>query len=139
MEIKAKGIEHPITLYEVLGIGGAHKLLLPETVETLVPLAKEIPLRYEVLEASHLNGAVFEGRFTKLSAKAAEAHLSNPVPPLSNLRMYLVGADGQQIPGSLYGKVMGAAPGASTDFSVRFTSIPPEIEAFLRLQTVTPQ
>ena len=139
MEIKAKGIEHPITLYEVLGIGGAHKLLLPETVETLVPLAKEIPLRYEVLEASHLNGAVFEGRFTKLSAKAAEAHLSNPVPPLSNLRMYLVGADGQQIPGSLYGKVMGAAPGASTDFSVRFTSIPPEIEAFLRLQTVTAQ
>jgi len=139
MEIKAKGIEHPITLYEVLGIGGAHKLLLPETVETLVPLAKEIPLRYEVLEAHHLNGAVFEGRFTKLSAKAAEAHLSKPVPALSNLRMYLVGADGQQIPGSLYGKVMGTAPGTSTDFSVRFTSIPPEIEAFLRLQTVTAQ
>jgi adenylate cyclase len=139
MEIKAKGIEHPITLYEVLGIGGAHKLLLPETVETLVPLAKEIPLRYEVLEAHDLNGAVFEGRFTKLSAKAAEAHLSNPVPALSNLRMYFVGADGQQIPGSLYGKVMGTAPGTSTDFSVRFTSIPPEIEAFLRLQTVTAQ
>ncbi|MGH6833360.1 MAG: PAS domain-containing protein, partial [Methyloceanibacter sp.] len=139
MEIKAKGIEHPITLYEVLGIGGAHKLLLPETVETLVPLAKEIPLRYEVLEAHDLNGAVFEGRFTKLSAKAAEAHLSNPVPALSNLRMYFVGADGQQIPGSLYGKVMGTAPGTSTDFSVRFTSIPPEIEAFLRLQTVTGQ
>ncbi len=139
MEIKAKGIEHPIALYEVLGIGGAHKLLLPETVETLVPLAKEIPLRYEVLEAHHLDGAVFEGFFTKLSAKAAEAHLSNPVPALSNLRMYLVGADGQQIPGSLYGKVMGTAPGTSTDFSVRFTSIPPEIEAFLRLQTVTAQ
>jgi adenylate cyclase len=139
MEIKAKGIEHPITLYEVLGIGGAHKLLLPETVETLVPLAREIPLRYEVLETHHLNGAVFEGRFTKLSAKAAEAHLSKPVPALSNLRMYLVGADGQQIPGSLYAKVMGTAPGTSTDFSVRFTSVPPEIEAFLRLQTVTAQ
>ena len=54
MEVKAKGIEHPITLFEVLGIGGRHKLLLPETAETLVPLAEEIPLRYEVLEANQV-------------------------------------------------------------------------------------
>jgi len=91
------------------------------------------------MRATVPTSAGIEGFFTKLSAKAAEAHLSNPVPALSNLRMYLVGADGQQIPGSLYGKVMGTAPGTSTDFSVRFTSIPPEIEAFLRLQTVTAQ
>src|SRR5262245_49629970 len=33
MEIEAKGIEHPVTLSEVLGIGGPHKLFLPETAE----------------------------------------------------------------------------------------------------------
>ena len=35
IEVKAKGVEHPITLSEVLGIGGKYKLLLAETSETL--------------------------------------------------------------------------------------------------------
>ncbi|MGH6792419.1 MAG: adenylate/guanylate cyclase domain-containing protein, partial [Methyloceanibacter sp.] len=38
MEVKAKGVEQPVTIYEVLGIGGAHKLLLTDTVEALVKL-----------------------------------------------------------------------------------------------------
>src|SRR5262245_16432652 len=33
MEVQAKGVEHPITLSEVLGIGGRYKLFLPETAE----------------------------------------------------------------------------------------------------------
>ncbi len=132
MEIKAKGIEHPITLYEALGIGGPYKLLLPETVETLVPLAKEIPLRYEVLEASQVSGKMSEGGLTKVSCKAAEARLETPVPNLSNLKMRLIGSGGKEIPGTLYGKVLGAVPGSSTGFSIRFTSVSPEIEMLLR-------
>jgi hypothetical protein len=38
----------------------------------------------------------------------------------------------EEIPGTLCGKVMGEAPGNSTGFSIRFTSVPPEIEALLR-------
>ena len=33
-EVKAKGIEHPITLFEVFGIGGKHKLQLTDIAET---------------------------------------------------------------------------------------------------------
>ena len=33
IEVKAKGVEHPITLSEVLGIGGSYKLQLTETSE----------------------------------------------------------------------------------------------------------
>ena len=51
MEVKAKGIEHPVTLSEVLGIGGPHRLFLPETTEALAPLIEKIPLRYEIVEA----------------------------------------------------------------------------------------
>ena len=36
IEVKAKGVEHPITLSEVLGIGGSYKLQLTETSESLV-------------------------------------------------------------------------------------------------------
>ena len=35
IEVKAKGVEHPITLSEVLGIGGKYKLQLTETSESL--------------------------------------------------------------------------------------------------------
>jgi adenylate cyclase len=131
-EVKAKGVEHPITLYEVLGIGGRHKLQLSEAPETLIPLADEIPLRYEVLEANQAGGKTAKGGLTKVSCKGAEARLETPVPNLSNLKMRLIGSGGKEIPGTLYGKVMGAVPGSSTGFSIRFTSVSPEIETLLR-------
>ena len=46
--------------------------------------------------------------------------------------MHLIGAEGHEIPGTVYGKVVGAAQESSAGFSVRFTSMPPEIETFLR-------
>jgi len=58
--------------------------------------------------------------------------LEKPVPILSNLKMQFVGTGGQDIPGSLYAKVLGADPGSSEVSSIRFTSSSPEIETFLR-------
>jgi adenylate cyclase len=132
MEIKAKGIEHPITLFEALGMGGPYKLILPETSEALVSLAKEIPLHYEVLEGSQTNGAIAKGMLTKISCKGAEARLEAPVPPLSNLKMRLMDAHGAEIPGMLYGKVLGSAAQTDDSVAIRFTSVPPEIAALLR-------
>jgi PAS domain S-box-containing protein len=137
MEIKAKGIEHPITIYEVLGIGGAHKLLLPETAESLVVLEQEIPLHYEVLEASQPSGKMAKGGLTKISTKAAEAHLETDVPSLSNLKMRLIDGNGKELPGTLYGKVLGAAPGNSGCVAIRFTSIPPAVETLLASLTAS--
>jgi len=130
-EVEAKGIEHPVTVFEVLGIGGRHKLFLPEMAEALVPLAEESPLRYAIVEGAHLSEEMFKGSFTKLSAKQAEARLENPVPALSNLKMHLIDADGREIPGALYGKVVEAVPGGSMGFSIRFTSMSPEVATFL--------
>jgi len=131
MEVKAKGFEEPITLCELRGIGGAHNLFLPETKDSLVSLPQEIPLRYTVVEGDHLSGEMFTGSFVKLSAKGAEARLEHPVAPLSNLKMHLIGSNGEEIPGALYGKVVGTPPESPTTFSVRFTSMPPEVETFL--------
>ena len=39
---------------------------------------------------------------------------------------------GQAIPGALYAKVVGMATAVATDFSLRFTSMSPEIETFFR-------
>jgi adenylate cyclase len=132
MEVKAKGVEHPITIYEVLGIGGRHKLLMTDSSEPLVLLSEEIPLRYEIVEGAQLGSEMSKGSLIKISCKAAEARLDNPVPPLSNLKMRLLGKDGNELPGTLYGKVLGATSGNGKDFSIRFTSVSPEIETLIR-------
>jgi hypothetical protein len=104
---------------------------MTEPVETLVALADEIPVRYELVEGSQLGGEMSKGGLTKVSRKGAEARLENPVPPLSNLKMRII-RDGKEMPGTLYGKVLGAAPGNGTAVSIRFTSVSPEIETLLR-------
>jgi PAS domain S-box-containing protein len=133
-EVMAKGIETPIGLYEVLGIRGSYKLSLPDAVEVLAPLAEPLQLSYELVEASEAGGKPGKGRLTKLSAKSAEAHLDKPVPDLCNLKIRLIAKDGKEVPGTLYAKAVGTGAGNGKDapVSIRFTSVPPEADAFLR-------
>ena len=134
MDVKAKGVEHPVTLFEVLGITGRHKLLLPDASERLVPLVSGVPLRYEIVEVSQLSHQTYTGMLTKLSRKAAEAILDHPITILTNIKMHLM-QDGREIPGSLYAKVIEAVAGSDNAFSLRFTSVSPEMESFLQVQT----
>lgn len=105
MEVTAKGIDQRITLSEVLGIGGRHKLSVPQTEEPLVPLAEEVPFMYALVDGAQLSGETGKGSLTMLAERRAEAHLENAVPTMSNLKMRLVGSDGQEIPGALSCKV----------------------------------
>ena len=132
MEVKAKGIEYPISVSEILGIGRPHQLFLPELAEELVSLTEGVPVVYTVVESNHPAEDSCRGTLTKLSRKRAEARLENPVETFSNLEIRLTGNEGETIPGALYGKVMGVVPGADTDVSICFTSVPPEIDSFFR-------
>lgn len=134
MEVNAKGVEHPVTLFEVLGIGGSHKLLLPNASEEHVPLVPGIPFEYEIVEASQLGREAYKGTLTKLSRKTAEAILDHPTGNLTNIKIHVM-QDGREIPGALYAKVIDAVAGNSHSFSIRFTSISPEIESFLQVLT----
>jgi len=96
-------------------------------------LSEEVPFRYEIVEANHLGGESYKGTLTKLSPKGADVRLEKSVPILSNLKMHILGTEGQEIAGASYAKVVGAVPGSSTAFSIRFTSSSPEIETFLRV------
>jgi hypothetical protein len=95
-------------------------------------MAEEMRFKYEIVEANHLGGESYNGTLTKLSRKWAEVLLEKPVPILSNLKMQLLNSSGLEVPGTLYGKVLGAAPESSAGFSIRFTSVSPELETFLR-------
>jgi len=131
-EIRAKGFEQPVTVSEVIGIGGPHKLSLTQTKEKLIALPEEVLICYTIADGNQLNGGLFKGRLTKLSTKRAEARLQAAVPPFTNLEMLLTGADGKQIAGSLYCKVAGPATDSNEGVSVHFTSMSQEIETFIR-------
>jgi PAS domain S-box-containing protein len=131
MQVKARGVEYPVTLYEVMGIARPYHIFLPETKDELVSLREALPIRYEIVETNYLSGEAYRGTLTKLSRKSAEIRLEKPVAAFSDLKLEFIGADGKDLPGALYGKVVDAVPGSSDEVSIRFTSSSPEIEAFL--------
>jgi adenylate cyclase len=132
MEIRAKGFEQPVTISEVVGVGGPHKLSLVQTRETLVTLSEEIPVRYFLAEGSQLTEQMFTGSLMKLSSKRAEVRLESAVPIFSNLEMLLTGSEGERVDGSLQCKVASAVTDSNKRFLVHFTSMSPGVEAFIR-------
>ena len=129
--VEAKGIEQPITVYDVRGIGGGYNLFLPERAEVFLPLHQEIPLRYTVLEGKHVAGSVFTGVFVQLSEKGGEVRSEHPVSLLSDIKMRFIDPTGEEIAGDVYGKTVGKTTDRRASFAVRFTSIPPEVATFL--------
>jgi adenylate cyclase len=132
MEIEAKGIDRPITIYDVRGIGGAYDLFLSEEDDILLSLHKGIPLKYTVLEGKYLDRTRFTGSFVKLSAQGGEIHSDTLVSPWSNIRIQLINLDGEPIPGHLYGKVLRQLSEEPRGFIVHFTSMAPEVTTFFQ-------
>ncbi|HEY7491469.1 MAG TPA: adenylate/guanylate cyclase domain-containing protein [Candidatus Tectomicrobia bacterium] len=132
MEVEAKGIAEPITLYELRGIGGTYNLSLPEREEVLFPLRQAVPLQYTVLEGEHVGRIIYQGRFTTLSTRGGEVHADHPIAPWSNIKLRLLGHNGEAICGDLYAKVLRHLPESRPGFYVHFTSIPPDVAAFFQ-------
>jgi adenylate cyclase len=132
LEIEAKGIDQPITVYDVQGLGEPYNLFLPARDEALVTLREAIPLRYTLVEGKHLDRTMFTGSFVKLSAKGGELHTDHPVAPWSDIRVQLLHQAGAELPGDLYAKVLRPLPEHSPGFAVHFTFVPPEIATFFQ-------
>jgi adenylate cyclase len=136
MEIEAKGIDQPITIYDVRGIAGTYNLFLPEREEALVTLDEEFPLQYTVLEGDFLGDVSCAGHFVKLSAKGGEVHSDTLVTPWSDIKIQLMSHNGEALPGALYAKVVRHLSEGQAGFYAHFTSIPPEVaRVFQRLLT----
>lgn len=124
-QVEAKGLERPLVLFDVRGVGGEHNLFLPERSDALVSLATVVNVRYSMLEGKHLSDAEFAGRLVKASATTGAVLTDSPPPLMSNLRMQLLDANGNPLLGHVYGKVLeqlADRPG----FVVRFSAALPE-------------
>jgi adenylate cyclase len=109
MEVEPKGVSHPISIYDICGLGGIYNLELPSLSDSLQLLPIPIPITYRILEEKHLGTEMFEGELQQLSPYGAEIFSDHDVPELTNLKLHLQFYDQAQqleIEGEIYAKVL---------------------------------
>ncbi len=132
MKVMPKGINKPLTIHEVGGIGGDFQLFLPPKKEIIwIELKQVIPVHFTVVDWKHTGELGHGGAITKIAPKMVEIHSKVLPSPLANLRISLYDPDDQEITDDLYGKVVARLRESPPAFLVHFTSVPPEAEAFL--------
>jgi adenylate cyclase len=131
-KVEPKGAAHSLQLHEVRGIGEPFNLSLPERTVTLSPLPQPLPIRFTVLEEKFVGRTLHEGRLASVSDSEAGIESELALVPLSNLKIELEPAAGSNPGGEIYAKVIGAAPDASTQTRIRFTSVSPELKSWMQ-------
>ena len=131
-EVLPKGSETPLRIYEVGGIAGDYNLTLDRKDPVLVTLARQIPLRYTVLEGKNIGKKRLEGSVVRLSEKTAVINLEETLEPLTNLKLNIKDVDEKLSTRDFYGKVIEQSEEIGHPHVVCFTSIPLEIDAYFQ-------
>jgi class 3 adenylate cyclase len=131
-DVLPKGAETPLRIYEVGGIAGRYNLAIEGKDPALVVLTRQISLRYMVLEGKDVGKKGLEGSMVRLSKNCAEITLDGPVEALANLKMNLEDVDEKLSAKDFYGKVIERSKENGQTHVVRFTSVPPEVDAYFQ-------
>jgi class 3 adenylate cyclase len=131
-EVFPKGAKEPVKIYEVGGIAAQYNLALEGKDPPLVTLTRQIPLNCIVLEGKADGKRGLDGSMIRLSKKGAEILFDKPVEMLTNLKMNLRDVDANLAIKHFYGKVIGYPGKNEKIHMVRFTSVPPEVDAYFQ-------
>ncbi len=131
MQVRLKGIQHPISVYEISGIGDRFNLFLPKNTETFVMLQSKISLQFRVLEGKHLIAEIFQGKLIKLSPNQAEISTEYPLELFSNLQINLLTTTNVSNE-DIYAKVVAHSAQNAHHYLIQFTSVSPELVAVLK-------
>ena len=131
-QVTPKGAEAALKIYEIGGIAGPYNLALEGKEFPLTMLTRQIPLNYKVLEGKAVRKRQLEGSVIRLSKKGAEILLDGPVEILANLKMNLRDVDENLANKYFYGKVIQNTGKREKIYLIRFTAVPPEIDAYFQ-------
>jgi class 3 adenylate cyclase len=131
-DVHPKGAESPLRIYEVGGLSGGYNLALDRKVSSLVTLPWQIPIRCTVLEGKDSESKGFEGFVVRLSKDRAEIAFLKPIKILTNFKMNLEDVDAKLSVRYFYGKVMKRSEQDRQIHMIRFTSLPPEVDAYFQ-------
>jgi adenylate cyclase len=127
-----------VQLYEVGGIGAPYHLALPARSTALVPLKRPLSVCFTVLEEKFVGRTVYAGRLTAACEREASMESEAVLPRLSNLRLELEAAEGENPRGEIYAKVVGQTGEGSGPAVIRYTSVTPELKIWLRKMSIQP-
>jgi adenylate cyclase len=131
-DVFPKGAEKQLRLYDVGGIAGCYNLALTSKEQLLITLARQIPIRYTVLEGKDVGVKEQEGSFVRLSKNCAEITLNYPLSVHTNLKMNLEYVSEKLSVRDFYGKIIKRLEENGYSSVIRFTSIPPEVDAYFQ-------
>jgi adenylate cyclase len=138
-QVYLKGVQTPVTVYEVSGLQGKYNLSLTTEQEKLYWIREAVPLQYSILDGKHVSNTCYWGSLVKLSKKEAEIavdpNFQTCIPsPLKNIKInFFFANDGETPQYDVYAKVLAGHPQFATDaktparFHIRFTAKPKEI------------
>ncbi len=136
--VEPKGAKSSLQLYEVGGIGEPYNLALPLKSGLLCPLPQPLAVSFTVLEEKFIGRTVHDGILTGVSETEARLQAELQLSPLSNLKITLQPVAGANPGGEIYAKVVGESADQPNQAVIRFTSVTPELKAWLQ-QFITAQ
>lgn len=131
-DILPKGSEAPLRIYEVGGISGKYNIALSKGGISRVALAGKIPVTCKILKNKDVEKEILNGFVVRLSKTGAELTFPHPIDIYTDLKMNLSGVDQGLSTKSFYGKIIRLSDENEMFYTVRFTSVPPEIEAYFQ-------
>jgi hypothetical protein len=134
-QVEPKGAASRLLLLEVGGIGEPYGLSLPVRNTVLHPLPTPLQLGFTILEEKFVGRTIYRGQLIAVSG--FEAVITSELVPatLCNLKLTVDPVSGGTPGGEIYAKVLGLATDPSGGVRIRFTSVSPELKAFIT-QTV---
>ena len=121
-----KGLDAPVALYELRGLGGRFAQRLDSVVQTGRDVS--VPLVGWVVDDKHVRSDSFAGRVRLVTGRQLEVELETPLAPLTNVRLRLTWPGLGRVSGDLWGKVTTDAAGR---VRIDLTSVDPADAAVL--------
>ena len=131
-DVLPKGSETPLRIYEVGGIAGRFKIALEAKEIILATLARQIQIRYTVIEGKDIGKNDLPGSVVRLAKKCAEISMGDPIDVMTNIKMNLADVDENLSAKDFYGKVVRKTGENGKNHEVHFTSVPPEVDAYFQ-------
>ena len=142
--VEPKGASGSLQLFEVGGLGAPFNLAVPMRSASLHELPNPLPIRFTVLEEKFVGRTVHEGRLTEASGNGARFQCEAVPPPLCNLKILVQAMPGGNPAGEIYAKVVESSAGPPGLARIHFTSVTPELKAWIcsvtaaRAESATP-
>ena len=124
IHVELKGLELPVALHELRGVGGRWAQRLEVADDALVEVS--LALTGAIFEGKHVEGQ-FTGTVRRLGRRRLDAALDSPLAVLTNVRVRLTWPGGT-LSGDVYGKVTATSDNLTR---VHLTSVDPADETTL--------